>query len=869
MRITRLRLQGIRRHHDLDIRPAPGLTVIRGPNEAGKSTIQTALEMALFRKATSTSREMQDAHSWGVADDPFVEVEFEHEGTPGRLAKRFAGQRGTVELEMGGQTITDPGQVDIALAEMTGLPSEKFLRSTASVRHQELADLDKDEGALRDRLQQSISGADRGTNIARRVLGEAVRRYRSEGVRNPGLVRQARTELDRLRQELTEGEVALSRLEADRTALALAHDARAQLDARLAHDQEALDAGERAVRLETSATDAEARYMRLRQAVELQGRITQGERDHPSSTPLPALKEGVRRLKDLQFQIQEFESDLELQPDLSAAPLTFAKPPRWRPVALLATIALVGALVMAGAVAVTTIVPAVTGIGLAALLLALGVGSGLWAFRGFRRSRDMHRQVELHEADIQRRLRGRTQEEEQLRAARRERDSLLTSLGVADVYAGDVLLDREAAHSSAIEELRAEMRGVLAGVQVSGDLAAERDRAAAEMDQSRHALAGLGGVAQDPAAARVRALQTLRQTQQEREQAIQAEGQAQGRVDQNTIDAERVAAVAESVDATEERLLGLERRARIYELTLAAIDGAEQGTMKKAARYLEEHMGEDVARITEGRYRRVEVNEQDLTFRVWSAEAADWVPVQQLSRGTLDQIYLVARLGLVRQVTQEQRPTLIFDDPFVTFDDARARRAAELLRDLAHDFQVLYLTTSDRYDSVADSVLELPGPTRRDDVVETPTEKVWAATESVEASTDALDEPAEDGPTEDGPTAPHIEAVETAPAVDLTAAQSDLPATQPEVPPAPPEVPPAPPEVPPARPSWPVQDAMPTPVAPRTTVGGPVPWPSPPAVGSAPWFTTPTQVPDADGSEPDSVEAAGMGAPSAGGGATA
>ena len=72
-----------------------------------------------------------------------------------------------------------------------------------------------------------------------------------------------------------------------------------------------VDAGERAVRLETSATDAEARYMRLRQAVDLQARITLGERDHPSSTPLPALKEGVRRLKDLQFQIQECDSALE------------------------------------------------------------------------------------------------------------------------------------------------------------------------------------------------------------------------------------------------------------------------------------------------------------------------------------------------------------------------------------------------------------------------------------------------------------------------------------------------------------------------------------------------------------------------------
>ena len=106
--------------------------------------------------------------------------------------------------------MTDIGQVDTVVAEMTGLPSEKFLRSTASVRHQELDDLDRDEGALRDRLQQSISGADRGTHTARRQLGDAVRRYRSEGVRNPGLVKQARTELERLRAELAEGEVALA-----------------------------------------------------------------------------------------------------------------------------------------------------------------------------------------------------------------------------------------------------------------------------------------------------------------------------------------------------------------------------------------------------------------------------------------------------------------------------------------------------------------------------------------------------------------------------------------------------------------------------------------------------------------------------------
>jgi uncharacterized protein YhaN len=68
----------------------------------------------------------------------------------------------------------------------------------------------------------------------------------------------------------------------------------------------------------------------------------------------------------------------------------------------------------------------------------------------------------------------------------------------------------------------------------------------------------------------------------------------------------------------------------------------------------------------------------------------------------------------VRPATGDRRPPLILDDPFVTLDDVRATRAIELLRDLASDFQVLYLTTSARYDEHADKVVELRGPTAAD-----------------------------------------------------------------------------------------------------------------------------------------------------------
>jgi uncharacterized protein YhaN len=90
------------------------------------------------------------------------------------------------------------------------------------------------------------------------------------------------------------------------------------------------------------------------------------------------------------------------------------------------------------------------------------------------------------------------------------------------------------------------------------------------------------------------------------------------------------------------------------------------------------------------------------------------VDVASLSQGTLDLVYLAARIGLVRLVTGDRRPPLVLDDPFVTLDHHRAQRALELLRTISADFQVIYLTTSDRYDAAADAVRVLEAPTAVD-----------------------------------------------------------------------------------------------------------------------------------------------------------
>ena len=75
-----------------------------------------------------------------------------------------------------------------------------------------------------------------------------------------------------------------------------------------------------------------------------------------------------------------------------------------------------------------------------------------------------------------------------------------------------------------------------------------------------------------------------------------------------------------------EQLAVLQRRHRVLETTLRAIERAEVATMKTATRYLEGHMVRDVSTVTGGRYRRVRVDDKTLDIDVHAPERGDWVP---------------------------------------------------------------------------------------------------------------------------------------------------------------------------------------------------------------------------------------------------
>jgi hypothetical protein len=716
VRIRRLFLRDVKRHASLDLDLAPGLTVVRGPNEAGKTTIQRAIELLLFRKPTATGQDIDQMRRWDAQPDasPTVVADFEEDGRSGRLAKRFGGSRGTVLLRLGEEQTNDANEVERRVTEFIGLPSEKAYRSTANVRHEEMDDLTHDEATLRDRLQVSMSGGDHGTSVAKRKLDEAIRRHRTEGAKNPGHVKVAHDRVAALSARLRQGEAELERLERDQRALSVARATRAALDERLGAEREQLESAERAVQLLDEQRRAEERYARFRRAADLERRITESEAQGGAAVPMSVLQERVGKLRELD------RAALGLDREMSAlgrstvsrsAPGTGGR--SWS-----VTGGAAGALLLIGAllaiVGPIVGIPSGAAIGLGALFAGLGVAAAAVALQARSREAEERAVRAREDAEAKRRDAARAALEQQLHELDRARASRLAQLGVPDIAAAETLLATETARVAATEQIRAELRGLLGDERVERPLAELRDESAAEAERKRHALSAMTQGGTDPARERDRLTALVRGTVGERERAIREEAQAQARVEQNPVDAEQVATFAEQLAVAEARLAAAERRARVLELTRRSLQAAEEATMKKAARYLEERMTEDVARITDGRYRRLTVDEATLTFRVFSEERGDWIDIRHLSQGTVDQFYLAARLGLVSQISGDRRPPLVLDDPFVTFDDARAARAMELLRSVAGEHQIVYLTCSSRYDSYADLVVELAAPAAAD-----------------------------------------------------------------------------------------------------------------------------------------------------------
>ena len=317
MILRRLQLHPFAGTSDRDLRFEPGLNVVLGPNEAGKSTMRRAVRQALLVPTKLGKREAEGEVvpylPLGGGDTIRVSVELAEGDLVWRLSKRWSPGNSASELTLpDGGLVTDGAAVEEELGRLLGLTRGTWDHALFSAQGEIDGSLDRlveggDLGELNERLRRAVFETDGVSleKLAERIEARYKAAYerwdtalnRPEGnrgldqrwVRGAGTIVTAWYERETARLAFEEGENYYRRLDAVNLKLQKAHLANARLAEWIAAH-------------EGTARDAE---LRLQWEAELAGVESRGKGLKDVSQEWPVIANSVREREALLAEARE------------------------------------------------------------------------------------------------------------------------------------------------------------------------------------------------------------------------------------------------------------------------------------------------------------------------------------------------------------------------------------------------------------------------------------------------------------------------------------------------------------------------------------------------------------------------------------
>ena len=710
MIIRRVRIRRFRKLVDQMLECGPGLNIIHGRNDAGKSTLHLAFSAVFYPVRPS---EVKTYGTWGEGDAGEITVEFDVGDRSYRLRKDLGSRR--VALESAGDKIEDPRHVEQRVGELLGLTSLSLFRATAHVGQWDLAGVQNEQQEIGTRLARIVTGGDAD---AARVLGALDDRVRRLEV---GLQRPAKapgplkSDQDRLavlaadQRRLAHEVEVIERAAAERDRLVAQIG---ELEQQVRDDEALVAANRRLLELETRWKQASARAKELESLLDRVARaaveVAAAERDEALGLPVIDA-EGFRRLQDADARARVLEASLAQGAEEHLAGMREPETTRSVLERLLLAIGPAGwgvLAVIAGLAGASLLGTAKSPWGAA----AIGIAAALLAVAAVARTRRV--QASAAEAVVhagrQALIRQAVERRAAAEIAAAEVRRQLEVLGVPSVRAAADLMERRA---------RARLRQASARTLLSELLGGRsRDEISEELQQTLLDLGMIRAQREDPDfvlkhldPAGFQRLQAEAATRRSRLHEVMGalhrlEGRLSGRPPH-----EDLARVEEEIAETGARLARHQRFGDVLKLTRRVLFEAHRSTIVPGKALLEERAGRYLRELSGGLYSRVAVDEHTLAPRVWVGPPKEWADVEsrEIGSGAVDQCYLALRLGLVDVLCDNRWPPLFLDDPFLAYDEHRERGAMDFLRRLARDRQIFLLTCREHYHTYADRLIEL------------------------------------------------------------------------------------------------------------------------------------------------------------------
>jgi len=140
-----------------------------------------------------------------------------------------------------------------------------------------------------------------------------------------------------------------------------------------------------------------------------------------------------------------------------------------------------------------------------------------------------------------------------------------------------------------------------------------------------------------------------------------------------------------------DKLEKLAKKWAVYQVAQEALQQAKETFQQKYLTEVIELTSTYFEQLTNGRYVRIYAPTASKLFQV---EANNYVryTVEELSQGTIDQLYVSLRLAISKVMSNRYSLPLMIDDAFVHFDEVRTRQIIHLLKELAQEQQILLFT---------------------------------------------------------------------------------------------------------------------------------------------------------------------------------
>lgn len=105
--------------------------------------------------------------------------------------------------------------------------------------------------------------------------------------------------------------------------------------------------------------------------------------------------------------------------------------------------------------------------------------------------------------------------------------------------------------------------------------------------------------------------------------------------------------------------------------------------------------------ISNGKYKNIKFSDTEgLTIEI---DDGRYISAENLSIGTIDQMYLSLRLSSLKAISKENMP-IILDEAFVYFDDERLKNIINFMNKNYRDKQIIIFTCSDREKNILDNL---------------------------------------------------------------------------------------------------------------------------------------------------------------------